>query len=254
MAHEHSMYDGDTHFKIDPVTRAIENTTGKTVLMQGDHNSEIFTFELPKTIDGHDMGLCNDVTVYIENTEGSTREKKRCSRKIEDLSICPDCDDVVICSWTIDEDVTYYAGTLSFSLCFACVNTDGTKEYAWNTASYDKLTVQKNLGKKDVKVERTIRRGSTPTQTFTIPFDTSTIDSVIIIYAQNKTEVFRKTSADCTITDDDISVILTQEDTLSLSEGDAEVQMIVKLLTDKVLVTDEITLFVEGVLSEDVAS
>lgn len=48
MAHKHSMYDPDTHFKIDPVTRAIVNISDKNVLMQRDHNSEIFTFELER--------------------------------------------------------------------------------------------------------------------------------------------------------------------------------------------------------------
>ena len=48
MAHIHSVYDNDTHFKIDPATRQISNESGKVVLMQNDHNSERFTFEIPR--------------------------------------------------------------------------------------------------------------------------------------------------------------------------------------------------------------
>lgn len=34
MAHKHSIYDTDPHFKIDPATRAIQNESGKVKLMQ----------------------------------------------------------------------------------------------------------------------------------------------------------------------------------------------------------------------------
>lgn len=58
--HKHAVPDSDTYFMINPYTREIENTNyNKTVLMRGDHNSERFTFEIPRYVDGHDMSLCN---------------------------------------------------------------------------------------------------------------------------------------------------------------------------------------------------
>ena len=55
MAHLHEVRDTDKHFVIDPTTRAITNNSGKNVLMQGDHNSEIYTFEIPKMVEGHEL-------------------------------------------------------------------------------------------------------------------------------------------------------------------------------------------------------
>ena len=52
--HKHVVPDSDTYFLIDPYTRQIENTNyQKTVIMRGDHNSERFTFEVPRYVDGH---------------------------------------------------------------------------------------------------------------------------------------------------------------------------------------------------------
>lgn len=255
MEHKHSLYDSDTHFKIDPVTRAIENVSGKTVLMQRDHNSEIFTFELPRYIDGHDMSLCNCVEAHFINTDNATKEKNRDCRTLTDLQISPDSEEVVICSWQIDEDVTDYAGTLAFMLRFACIADDGlTIDYAWHTAAYEKFTVQKNLCKKDDKdFTHLIARGSTPTHSFSIPFDTNAIDGVIIIYAQNGAEVFRKTTADCTITNHDISVTLSQNDSLRLkADAPVKVQLVV-YSGGKAFTSNKIEMVVDDILSEDVA-
>lgn len=252
MAHEHRLHDADTHFKIDPATRAIENVTGKTVLMQRDHNSEIFTFEIARYIDGHDMSMCNCVEAHFINTDNATKEKNRDKRTLTDLQISPDSEEVVICSWQLDEDVTAYAGTLAFMLRFACVADDGEKEYAWHTASYDKFTIQKNLCKNDDKeVNRVIARASTPTHFFSIPFDTSSITGIVIIYAQNGECVFTKKTADCTITEHEVSVTLNQADTLSLKEGACQVQLVVYVGINA-LVSNKIEMSVDDILSEDV--
>lgn len=48
MEHKHSVLDGDTRFIINPTTRQIRNDSNrKIVLIQNDHNSEVFTFECP---------------------------------------------------------------------------------------------------------------------------------------------------------------------------------------------------------------
>lgn len=255
MAHKHSVYDADTHFIINSATRVIENGSEKSVLMQRDHNSEIFTFELPRYVDGHDMSECNRVEVHFINTDSATKEKNSGERILTDLSLSPDSEDVVICSWLLDEDVTKYAGTLSFMLRFACMADDGvTTDFAWHTAPYENFAVQKNLCKKyDPEIVRVIARGATPTHYFNIAFDTSTISGVVIIYAQNNAEVFRKTTADCTITDTDISVTLSQSDTLSLSaETAVKVQLIV-YSNGRAYTSNKIEMSVDDVLSEDVA-
>ena len=50
MAHAHIVSDSDNHFIIDPISRQISNNSKKTILIKTDHNSEQFTFELPRYV------------------------------------------------------------------------------------------------------------------------------------------------------------------------------------------------------------
>ena len=65
--HGRQIIDADAHFTIDPVTRNIANNAPeKNTILQGDHNSERFTFKIPRHIDGHDMLTSNNVRIpYI---------------------------------------------------------------------------------------------------------------------------------------------------------------------------------------------
>lgn len=133
MSHLHSVYDSDTHFKIDPVTRQIANESGKVILMQNDHNSERFTFDIPRYIDGHDMSVCNEVEVHFINLKADKTEKHADVYPVEDLKVSTASSDVVTCSWLISQNATRYAGSLNFLLKFKCI-TDGVVNYRWNTA------------------------------------------------------------------------------------------------------------------------
>lgn len=179
MAHLHSVYDNDKHFSIDPVTREIINESGKFVLIQHDHNSERFTFEIPKEVDGHDMSLCNVVRVHylnIEldkaNPEALTEEAGSVETVVlddaiyiptgtvgtgiyesDDVQISPDSEDVVICSWLISRNATQYLGTLNFIVRFACVTDDGTEEYGWSTAIHEGIIISDGIYNSDIIVE-----------------------------------------------------------------------------------------------------
>lgn len=146
MAHAHSVYDNDRHFSIDPVTREIKNESGKFKLIRYDHNSERFTFEIPKVVDGHDMSLCNVVQVHYLNIEagkdGLTYEGLY---ECGDLQVSPDSADVVIFSWLLSRNATQYAGSLNFVIYFACVAEDGTEEYAWSTDIHTSVTVGEGI-------------------------------------------------------------------------------------------------------------
>jgi hypothetical protein len=147
LALKHSVYDTDAHFKIDPITRTIKcEAPSKTVLIQGDHNSERFTFELARMIDGHDMSLCDVVQVHYINID--SRDKNLVSKDahdLDDLQISPDSDDVVICSWLIDGNATKYAGTLNFLIKFKCIGDDGNPCYVWNTATSSNITISSGI-------------------------------------------------------------------------------------------------------------
>ena len=57
-------------------------------------------------------------------------------------------------------------------------------------------------------------RGTNPVHIFVIPFDTSIVEKVRVIYKQNNVEVLRKETDDCSLEDDMIGVKLSQEETM----------------------------------------
>lgn len=48
MAHTHPVVDSDSRFVINSTTREISTASDKLELIQGDHQSERITFEIPK--------------------------------------------------------------------------------------------------------------------------------------------------------------------------------------------------------------
>lgn len=141
MAHKHSVYDTDPHFAIDPITRAITNqSTTKTQLMQYDHNSERFTFEIPRLVDGHDMQQCDKIEVHYINVDAATKVSNADVYIVDDMQISPESDDVVIFSWLISGNATQYAGTLNFIIRFLC-HTGTTIDYAWGTDMHKGISV-----------------------------------------------------------------------------------------------------------------
>ena len=252
MGHTHSVTDMDVYFEIDAITRKIQAKSGKSSLIQGDHNSERFTFRLPRMIDGHDMAQCNRVQIHFINVDSATKAQSKDVYEVEDMRVDAESEEFIVLSWLISKDATKYAGSLSFLIKFECVN-DGTVNYAWNTSIYTGVTISGGIDNNETAAvaSNVIARGSTPTHSFNIPFDTSTISGVRIIYAQNGEEVFQKKSADCMITDYDISVTLTQSETLKLKAGSCQVQMVVYCY-EQSFVSNIIELSVADILSEDV--
>lgn len=154
MAHRHSVYDSDSHFAIDPITRTITNKSSrKTTLIQYDHNSERFTFEIPRYVEGHDMSTCNAVEIHYLNIEANTRLQNEGAYTVDDMQISPEDEEVVICSWLISQNATRYIGSLNFIVRFACL-TDGVIDYAWNTAVYSGIAVSSGIYNSEIIVEQ----------------------------------------------------------------------------------------------------
>lgn len=146
MRHEHAMYDSDTHFIIDGVKRTVKNADAvKMLLVQHDHNSERFTFELPRYIDGHDMMLCDSVQIHYINA-GSTG-KSEDVYEVDDLSLSPADENVVIFSWLISGSATKYVGSLSFAIRFVCLDVEDKKTvvYAWHTTPFSQVSILENI-------------------------------------------------------------------------------------------------------------
>lgn len=143
--HSDSVQDTDAYFVINDVTRAISTNRGTDVtLIQFDHNSERFTFKLPRYIDGHDMSECNKVEVHYINIGIGGLNKNKGMYAALDLHIDPDDEDFVLCSWIVSQNATQLAGTLNFLVHYACM--DGEKvEYSWHTGIYKGVKVGEGI-------------------------------------------------------------------------------------------------------------
>ena len=69
-----------------------------------------------------------------------------------------------------------------------------------------------------------MRRGTTPTNTFTVDVDL-TDSTIFVTYQQDGATVIEKTGSDLTVTSTSVACTLTQEETLALHPGRVEVQL-----------------------------
>ena len=151
--HVHTVNDPDTHFVIDPDSREITNHSyNHHALMQYDHQSEIFTFELPRYVENHDMTQCNRVRVHFINTDGKTGKQNADVAEMTDLSVSSEDESAVISTWCIRREATQLAGTLSFAVQYMCVDDDGAVVYEWHTDIYPGVEVKASLNNGEASV------------------------------------------------------------------------------------------------------
>lgn len=152
MSHVNKVIDADPHFVIDINTRNIKNVSQtKVSLVQYDHNSERFSFTLPRFIEGHDMLECNSVQVHYYSTANPDTKGVYA---VTDLAVCEEDAENVCCTWLISRNVTQTAGALLFQLRFACVDEDGTEEYAWHTNPFRGISVSAGMNNAEAVVEQ----------------------------------------------------------------------------------------------------
>ena len=120
--------------------------------MQNDHNSERFTFEIPRYVDGHDMNLCNVVEVHYLNVDSVDKSQQNADvYPVVDLQLSPDSEEVVIGSWLVSQNATMYAGTLNCICRFACVDKETTEiTYQWFSDVYKDIKISKGIYNTDV--------------------------------------------------------------------------------------------------------
>lgn len=151
--HQHQVYDTDNHFVIDPITKEIINQSEKMKLMLGDHNSERFTFEIPRYIDGHDMTLCDKIEIHYINIDSKTKESKKDVYIVDDMQLSPNGEDVVIFSWLISGNATQLAGTLNFRATFKCISEPSIIDYQMSTEIFKGITVSDGISNSESVVE-----------------------------------------------------------------------------------------------------
>lgn len=98
-----------------------------------------------------------------------------------------------------------------------------------------------------------MKRGSTPTHSFILPFDGELASVVEITYSQNREIVLQKYQDDCEISANMVSVTLSQEETFSFVSGvNVEIQIRVKDIAGKVHESSIVCVNCERCLSEEV--
>lgn len=136
-----NVYDTDARFVIDPVSGDIENKSLKETIARYSHNSEVFTFEIPRNI-GHDPVECNLIEIHYINI--NARNKTETSEgiyKVNDICECSEDATKAVFTWKIDGSATAFAGTLSFSIHFKCIDSEGKCLYRLPIKTYSKITV-----------------------------------------------------------------------------------------------------------------
>ena len=145
MNHTHAVFDTDSRFVIDPKTRKIRNeSSAKNVLMQGDHNSEIFAFSVDRTVEGHDMQQCSAVEVHYINISSDKKNQSSGLYAVQDVQSDPADPGKVVFSWPIRHPATMYAGKLTFRIRFKCEEA-GEITYAWHTAIFAEISVSDGI-------------------------------------------------------------------------------------------------------------
>ena len=143
MAHNDKIKDCDAFFEVDPITRQIINKTpAKIVLMQGDHNSEKFTFTLPRYIEGHDMAESAKAKLHYVNP---MKADSGGMYEMTDLQIDESNPEKVKCSWLISANATKEPGALSFLIEFDCYEGD-VLVYSWHTAPFKGISIGETFG------------------------------------------------------------------------------------------------------------
>ena len=146
-----NVIDTDARFVIDPVSGEITNQSLKETITRGSLNSEVFTFEIPRNI-GHDPCECNLIEIHYLNI--NARNKTETSEGIYKVNDIHGEDDATATfTWTIDGSASVFAGTLSFSIHFKCIDSEGKCLYRLPIKTYSKITVTDAIDNSGVVME-----------------------------------------------------------------------------------------------------
>ena len=144
MSHVHNIIDTDSHFKIDPVSREVTTRADKLYVVQYDHDSERFTFQIPRYVEEHDMMQCDRIEIHYSNV---TRTKKQQNDDVYYVKKddCTNDYDTMFFSWLISSNATQLVGSLKFTISFVCLDDDGSISYEWSTAMFENIQVLTKL-------------------------------------------------------------------------------------------------------------
>lgn len=149
MSHNNKIKDTETHFIIDPSSRVISNSSASNnTIVQYDHNSERFTFEMPRYVDGHDMMESTIVRIHYRNAASTNLSKTNGVYTPDDLAVSDEDENTITFSWLLSSATSQYIGSLHFSIQFLCLDGD-TIVYAWNTSVYKDVVILESINNSD---------------------------------------------------------------------------------------------------------
>lgn len=132
--------DADEHFIINTTTRMISSESNKKLtIMQYDKKSERYSFDIDKTIDGHDLTKCNRVQIHFTNI-GSDRSRNNGTYPVDDVHVNSSDENKLTFTWLVGEEATQYSGILSFLVTFECVDGDEIL-YRWSSSIYKSIAI-----------------------------------------------------------------------------------------------------------------
>ena len=142
--HIHDVIDSDSHFHIDPVTRSITTKSDKLYVVQYDHDSEQFTFQVPRYVEEHDMSQCSRIEVHFTNVTRTKKQQNDGVYFVRKEDIINDYDTVFF-KWLVSRDATQLVGSLKFTITFICVDEEDTVSYQWSTGMFESIEVLTKL-------------------------------------------------------------------------------------------------------------
>ena len=83
-----------------------------------------------------------------------------------------------------------------------------------------------------------MRRGTTPTLTFTLPIDASKISCLFVTFCQRGKIILEKNIDDCELDKEILKVTLSQKETLSFEVGRIDIQIKLKTEDGSVMASD----------------
>jgi hypothetical protein len=125
---KHNTKDANAPLLVDHVAQKVTIPPNqRTFGTVGDHRSEQITFQIPKSIDNHDMLTCDRAYVTWKNSDGVIGH--------DDLTLDDTDDEFGYFCWLIRDALTVARGVVQFSLHFECFNDAGTRTYSWGTTT-----------------------------------------------------------------------------------------------------------------------
>lgn len=93
-------------------------------------------------------------------------------------------------------------------------------------------------------------RGTTPTNVFNVDIDLTTATEMYISYEQNKQVIIEKELSDVTVTEDTVSIKLTQAETLTFVPGKVFIQIRAKFGDGTAVASNIINTTAERILKD----